>query len=261
MSGRPQRSPWQRNPSGDRVRPRTDRVRDVVRNELWPTFPVAFGEYEMGAEQATTRAAPPGGDVESFSTTDGMHSELVALDSMLTREAWQLTADGHVRTAHGAAVPEHEFRTDQPHCRFCSLFLALLDLPIRDGAATRGNYNQAGNLTYPLPEGVRHNPLVLGRLLTGNRPPAESLIRVRNELDLILNPATDTWVLRIDHPDGTLSFVTEDLVVDGDGGRRVITWDDVANGPSINVHGLFDPTSPLQYLWRLAFRGIYEAQE
>lgn len=260
MSGRPRRLAWSTNPRGRDVQDRIRRVRDAVEDRVWRDFPARFGRYEMGAEEATTRVRPPGGSAESFSTTDNMHSEMVAIDQLLTRGDWRLSDDGRVETAGGRSVAAADFETVEPHCRFCSIFCALLDLPIRDGAATTGNYNHAGNLTYPLPAQVRDDPLVLGRLLTGGGSPAESLTRVREEIDLLINAPSDSWALRIDHRDGSETSVTEAGVIDGDDDRQVVTWDATADARPINVQSLNNPSSPRQYLWRLVFRGIYEAR-
>lgn len=252
---------WNPNPGSGTVQGRIRGVRNSVENRVWPEF-TSFGDYVMGAEQATTRVEPPDGSAEkTFSTTDGMHSEMVALGAMLSGNDWRLTDDDRVESAGASPITTESFRTDEPHCRFCSVFLKLLDLPIRDGKATKGNYNLAGNLTYSLPSAVRENPVVLGRVLNGNRSKAESLARVREELDVLINNDSGSWVLRIDRADGTQTFVTEDGVVDSADGRLVVTWSGTADGRSIDVQALDRPGSARQYLWRLAFKGIYEARE
>lgn len=260
MASRPTRIRWNTRPNGEDVRAGIGRVRDVVEGRIWQHFPATFGRYEMGAEQARTRAAPPDGPAETFLTSDGMHSEMAAIDAMLTRGAWRLTDDGHVETSGRRQVDPDDFETEEPHCRFCSIFLALLGLPIRDGAPTTGNYNYAGNLTYPLPPQVADDPLVLGRLLSGNGPPEESLVRVRQELAPLINARSDSWVLRIDHADGDRTYVTEDGIVPDDRGRQEITWDATAEDRPVDVGTLEHPSSPREYLWRLAFKGIYEAR-
>lgn len=112
--------------------------------------------YNMNGLQAATTNA----EGQQFTTQLQMHSEMGALSAMLTAGTYQLVG-GTVQPPPGG----FNFNTPGvPHCGFCTFFLALLGLPLTQ--PSRGRFNLAVNLNYPMPPAVHNDIAVLDHLLT-----------------------------------------------------------------------------------------------
>ena len=109
-------------------------------------------EYQMkGSQSATTRVKLRDGSTREFKTKDLMHSEMVAIDAMITEEHWVLHL-GTVVWNDGKEITPYQFETMEPHCGFCSFFLNALDLPLT--TPTYGLFKFASRLSYILPPAI-----------------------------------------------------------------------------------------------------------
>lgn len=194
---------------------------------------LALVAYNMqGAQQATTTVATAAGP-QVFTTTDNMHSEMVALQYMLQSNQW-IVQNGAVRIPqpHAAApipVPPANFVTTQPHCGYCTIALSLLNLPLT--APTRGNYNLAANYNYPLAEPLVVDPNVLAwywdraSIIAGT--PAG--VVVKRILNAMMNQDAASWVLSITTANG-IGYFADAGQVAGPGGNAVFDWSLVPQG-------------------------------
>lgn len=239
---------------------RTVRDRSIL-GRVWPALADRhrFVAYDLeSAQQAHTRVRWDGTETQ-YSTAEQMHSEMVAVTEMLAAGDWLLDDDGRVTGAadDGPITVDH-FRTNVPHCRFCTVALHLLGLPIGRGRATKGNYKKAAELEYRLPEPVRDSPVVLGRLLDGYAPPDhrdDCLVAVKERVNRLLSrPREDGWVLQVGD-----EFVTETDVRADPGGAEVLEWGAVSRRP-INVEKPnYGDVAVGRFLWKLGFDGLYRA--
>lgn len=115
--------------------------------------------------KTTTRWTDENGALqeESYVTTGGKHSEMVALEDMLDNGLWILRADGLVTTADGSEVAKANFKTPLPHCAFCTVMLTVLGLPRT--IPTKGSHLKGANAEYPLPRDVEGSEAVLRAIL------------------------------------------------------------------------------------------------
>lgn len=254
---------WKKIQPGD-VNQMAERVKEEsIRKRVWPAIAEnhQFVEYKLGNAQEASTYVTWKGPEEPYSTADQMHSEMVAVGAMLQQGAWQLAADGRVRGAadDDGPITVANFRTGVPHCRFCTVMLHLLGLPIAERRATKGNYKKAAELEYRLPEPVRNSPVVLGRLLEGYAPPhhrADSLVAVKRRFDaLVRKPAPEDWVLGVGN-----EYVATDGVRQQAGGAEVLGWGAVS-GHEMDVDAPdYGQVTAGRLLWKVGFDGLYRAE-
>ncbi len=205
-----------------------------------------FEPYKMEkAQKATTTVTLKNGTKKKFSTTTNMHSEMVAVQWMLDNGHWRLFLGTIIWADDFSSVTTLQFSTGEPHCGFCTLMLQVLDLPL--GKPTKGNYNLAVNLTYPLPKEIRESPYVLARLLDHNT--YSGFHRIKRLLSQIIkSPSPDEWVLSI----YGLAFVDDDSYVGVTEGYVVFTWDEIIK---------LDGGKVLAVLWKFVFSSIYNTNK
>lgn len=244
----------------DKVVPVRD---DSIKNQIWPAIKRQqnnnIGNYGTGGREKASTRVDWKGQCDHFETRDQMHSEMRALGDMLGHNTWQLTNDGQVKGAEGEEITTWNYSTDLAHCRFCTVMLYLLGLPIKEGYATSQNYKKANELNYPLPEQVRESPVVLGRLLAGHTPPdhrEECLMAVKKQLNkLLLRPPAKEWVLEVGD-----EYVSEDGVGDDPGGEVTkIEWSKISNHKIVVGDNDYGYLKVGRFLWKIGFDGLYGA--
>lgn len=193
--------------------------------------------YTMkGMQSATTTVKQRSGVTRDFVTTDNMHSEMVALQHMLTAGEWRLSL-GLVQWAHnGEAVDGSEFSTTAPHCGFCTVILEVLGLPLT--SPTKGNYNLSCNFNYPLPDKVQNDPYVLARVLGRTYCAFD---QVKGVLNAFVNAKPEAWFLQI--MDGVV--VNDHHYVTGAEPGVKVTWQEVVERGTVKE------------IWALIFKAIY----
>lgn len=239
----------------------TARDRSIF-GQVWPDIGATheFVEYDLGSAQQAHTHVDWNGVREEYATTEQMHSEMVAVDEMLDGGHWRLTDDGSVVGVGDEEITVDDFRTDVPHCGFCTVMLHLLGLPIDQGRATKANYNLAEHLGYRLPEEIEDSPVVLGRLLEGHAPPGhrdECLVGIKERLDsFIWKPKPDHWALQVGD-----RYVTETEVRANDGGLEALDWEMVSEHRISVEYTEYGTLSVGRFLWKTGFDGLYRAQQ
>jgi hypothetical protein len=215
-----------------------------------------FGQYNLqGAQHATTTLTwPPNAPIVK-NTTNQQHSEMVALAAALPRDGhgwWQMNAAGQVVAVPAAAIGGANFATNQPHCGHCTIMLHILNLPL--GTPTQGRYNQAVNLAYTVPRDMTHDINVLCRLHNSNQVGNASLGIIRGLIGEFVSPNTGPWVMQV----GAAFVTAGGVVAMQPPGTALFDWADVdtinANVPQSND---YNGATLLGFLWKLAFKGIY----
>lgn len=267
------RTRWKEIKSDRVTRMRNKMQNQSFRERIWPaiTSKHEIGNYGTGGEGKARTCVKWGDFRDHFETRDQMHSEMRALDHMLREDCvlekdstprekkWRLTNDGRVEGAKGENITIRNYSTNLTHCRFCTVMLHLLGLPIKEGYATDGNYKKANELNYQLPEEVRNSPVVLGRLLTGHSPPDhrdECLVTVKKALNSLLeNPSNDEWVLDIGG-----QYVTNETVHANSRGKEERKWTELSNHKiNVDVPNYGRGIEARRFLWKIGFDGLYKA--
>lgn len=189
-----------------------------------------------GDQSAQTSVQTANGEIKSFRTKDNMHSEMVAIGEMLKEGQWVLFYST-VQT-HGAPIPPQAFRTTQPHCGFCTIMLAVLELPLTE--PTHGNYNLAEHSNYPLPPQIQSNNFVFVRLVKKGVYQHTSLKQLLNVFF-----TTNDWVLE----------VNPQLLIDDSG---VVEKKNVGRRAVITYEEIQDHTTNFRSLWSYIWRCLYE---
>lgn len=231
------------------------------REQIWPAIisKHEIGNYGTGGEGKASTRVDWEGRCDHFETQDQMHSEMRALRYMLRHNTWQLTNDGQVKGAEGEEITTWNYSTNLTHCRFCTVMLHLLGLPIKSKYATKGNYKKAGELNYQLPEEVRNSPVVLGRLLTGHSPPDyrdECLVTVKKALNSLLKaPRNEEWVLQVGD-----QYVTNKTVHANSRDKEELEWTELSNHKiNVDVPNYGRGIEARRFLWKIGFDGLYKA--
>lgn len=216
-----------------------------------------FVRYHAGgAQKAETTVNWPPAPPEQYSTHMQMHSELVAVAASTGGGApiWALNPAGHVVANNGADIDLTNYFTDLPHCGYCTVMIWVLDLPL--GAPTKGRYNLAENLEYPLPVNIRENVDVLTRLLNGNTGGDAALIVLKKMVNAFLQTPSTDWVLQI----GPGIFVSDtDVTQAPPAATLVLDWATEAAPHLVDVEGgSFGQNTLRVTLWKIVWKGIYE---
>ncbi len=176
-----------------------------------------FKDYDMkGAKSATTTVTLRDGTKKVFKTIDQMHSEMLAIDWMLTNGYWTLYLGLVLWADDHSKIGPANFRTTQPHCGFCTVFLLAAGLPV--GTPTYGNHQLASRLSYQLPTLLFSSPHYIARVLdNGCYCGFPALKRVLNAL---VNVEAEQWVLSV----YGWAYVDDKTYVQPDSGKMIVQW-------------------------------------
>lgn|GEM_PF-2890381 len=178
-------------------------------------------KYDMkGARSARTTVTFPNKTQRKFKTTDLMHSEMVAIEKMLEEGHWKIFL-GIITWKDGSTITAEQFSTSEPHCGFCTLFLAALKLPIT--TPTYGNYQYASQLRYQLPVDLEINPWFMARILDSGCYCGFHMIK--RVLNIYVNVPAKDWVLNIKN----LAWVDDNSYTTYNPVKFQIFWDDLVN--------------------------------
>jgi hypothetical protein len=177
-----------------------------------------FAPYDMnGAKSATTTVTLPDGQKKIFKTSNQMHSEMLAIQWMLNNEHWTVYL-GSVIWAHDhSEVSLSEFKTTQPHCGFCTLFLLAAGLPV--GTPTYGNYQLASRLAYQLPYELETSPHFIAKVL--DKGCYCGFPALKRLLNAFMQCPADQWLLSIHG----LAYVDDHTYVALNTKLLVVDWD------------------------------------
>lgn len=169
---------------------------------------------------------------------------MMAVDWMLSNGHWKLSLGFIIWSDDSTEVTGEQFITSEPHCGFCTVMLQVLGLP--HSRPTKGNYNYACNLNYPLPELIKRDANVLAKLLSKNSYCGFS--KIKAVLNSLVNIDKDKWVLNIKN----LAFVNEEHYVTPGEGVLTLDWEVVIKQSSGEV---------LNQIWKLVFECIYQTND
>ncbi len=203
-------------------------------NELRNGCGAQFEDYDMNGEQgATTTVMLPTMTERKFKTTNLMHSEMVAINWMIDKGHWTVSANGHVVWADGKAITRDQFKTAQPHCGFCTVFLIAAGLPVTK--PTRGNFQVAARLAYQLPVELEVSAPLLARMAGGY-----SVLK-----HLLNGLSSETrWVLRV----GGQCY-DENGLAQVPFGVTIVDWSTLENEPKRDT---------IYQLWKVVYWQILE---
>lgn len=215
--------------------------------------------YNAGGAQGavTTLNFPANAQNGAYPTNKQMHSEMRALKFALTSN-WNLTAAGQVAGVGGAITPA-TFSTDLPHCGYCTVMLHVLGLPFSTPppppvGPSRGRYNAAINLGYPVPEAVERSWSTLALLYAAAANPG--LIAIKHVIDEFVNtPESAGWVLQVG-----ASFVTNAAVLPIAPGGVLVKDITAIENKDVTVRNdtHFGTTSLRRMLWKVIFKALYQ---
>jgi hypothetical protein len=182
----------------------------------------SFAPYDMeGAKSATTTVHLRDGTKKVFKTTDQMHSEMCAIDWMISEGHWVVFLGTVIWASDYSKVTSAQFVTTEPHCGFCTVFLIAAGLPL--GRPTCGNHQLASRLNYQLPFALMTCPFFMSKVLGAGH--YHSFPEIKQILNAFYNEDPDTWLLEIGwgimFNDKGFAFET--------GGRAVVKWSDLVN--------------------------------
>jgi len=203
-------------------------------NELRNGCGVQFEDYDMNGEQsATTTVLLPNTTEKSFRTTNLMHSEMMAINWMIDKGHWVVSGDGRVVWADGKAITRDQFKTAQPHCGFCTVFLIAAGLPVTK--PTRGNFQVAARLAYQLPVELEVSAALLARMAGGFAVLKHLLNGLKGDR---------AWVLRV----GGQCY-DENGLAQVPFGVTIVDWSTLENEPKRNT---------IYQLWKVVYWQILE---
>lgn len=206
-------------------------------------------EYKLNARNATTNTRWPGGQ-KSFATACSqpqMHSEMEAIKYMLANGHW-IMINGEIFTSTGKAVSPQDFTTGDMHCGWCTLFIQVLGLPL--SSPSDGNFNQAVNLGYPMPDCIKGSPFVLAKFISSTQT---GWLGLKLLFDKCLTQAAQSWYLK-DYSGNIIGTAENGLTAhivpptEITNGMPIISWEQI-----IGLHA-----DLLNEVWRFVFNGIYQ---
>jgi hypothetical protein len=204
-----------------------------------------FVAYDMdGAQSAHTVVTLKNHQTRSFSTTDLMHSEMVAINKMIEEKIWTVYLGQVVWADDGASITSQQFTTTEPHCGFCTLFLIAAGLPVTK--PTYGNYKLAGRLAYILPIDLEVSPHFMARVLDSGCYcgfPA-----VKRLLNIFVQLPPERWVLSI----GRAAYVNDVSYTTPTEGIAVVEWFNLVNDAKREV---------IYQIWKVIYEQILQTNK
>lgn len=201
--------------------------------------------YTTSSKQsATTTVIDNEGKSDPYETTGNMHSEMVALQAMFNSKQWVIY--GNVVTTPNGPVSPGNFTTNLPHCGFCTISLQVLGLPLCK--PTCGNYNYAGNFSYPIPSQMKLDPRVISSYISIASRGNNQLPLFKQVLNCFFNNAALDWVLQFNP-----NLIYDDAGIvpaGGVGNRLIIDWaNDIVGYTSYDI---------CQMIWTQIWSCLYE---
>jgi hypothetical protein len=176
-----------------------------------------FQPYDMkGAKSASTTVTLRNGEKKTCTTTDQMHSEMVAIRWMIQNGHWKIYLGEVVWADDEASITLAQFSTTEPHCGFCTVFLIAAGLPV--GTPTYGNYQLASRLSYQLPVELEISPHFIARVL--DRGCYCGFSALKRMLNAFINLSPNQWLLSI----YDLAFVDDRSYVPRNDSLTIVGW-------------------------------------
>ncbi len=212
-----------------------------------------FSPYSTHGEQGakTTVNWPPTAPIE-YSTTAQEHSEMVALEGSFNRGIWNVNGNGLVVANNGTAINFTNYRTNLPHCGYCTIMLYTLGLP--RGTDTKGRYNLAVNLEYMMPNSVVDSFNLLARMVNSNAAGNAGWIKIKKMVNAFIStPPSAEWVLQVG-----ANYVSDTTVTQNPGAAEVLDWAEAKlHSVDVNVSH-FGRNSLLKTLWKVIYQATYD---
>ena len=202
----------------------------------------AIYHYKLdGAESAiATYTDSSGASFEKPTSADNMHAEMCLAEQLLSGDVWKLEA-GKITCATGA-VSGMAFKTNVPHCGYCSVVLHVLGLPLTMASVT--SHNKASEGIYPLPRQLVGDHAFLARMVGAGKNDRAAYEALKQILDVFVSgPRAGAWVLEIEGQ----------RYASGEGASAtpiVVTWNQIKAAR-------IDTTTLLAGVWRSVWWALY----
>jgi hypothetical protein len=200
----------------------------------------AFAAYNMdGALSAKSTVTLKQGTTRQFTTTDQMHSEMVAIDRMLSEDIWTVYLGHVVWKDDHSPITAQQFTTTEPHCGFCTIFLIAAGLPVT--TPTYGNHKLASRLSYMLPVALEVSPHFMAKVL--DKGCYCGFPAVKRVLNTFVKLDSKAWILSI----GGAAYADEVGYTNPADGLTVLEWFDLVNETKREV---------IYQMWKIIFEQI-----